>query len=212
MITTIFFDFDGVICDTEPTYFNYKLKKMADMGFPVSKDFLLARIGESFRVMFPREFKVDNPEKYIQEYYNDTGKKDIDYKPLFNQEVIQLLEYCKENHISCYITSNSHHEHLEKILKDLNIIHYFHKIYSNELLKVAKPNPLFYTKIVDDLNINKDEVIVIEDSYHGIKAAKDAELTTIAKTESFFGIDQSLADLKIDLLTEVIELLKEKNA
>ena len=212
MITTIFFDFDGVICDTEPTYFSYKLKKMADMGFPVTKEFLLARIGESFRVMFPREFKVDNPEKYIQEYYNDSGKKDIDYKPLLNQEVIQLLEYCKENKISCYITSNSNHEHLEKTLKDLNIYHYFNKIYSNEILNVAKPNPLFYTKIVDDLNLNKDEIIVIEDSFHGISASIHAGLYTIAKKESFFNIDQSLADTKIDLLTEVIDIIKEKNA
>ena len=212
MITTIYFDFDGVVCDTEPTYFEYKLKKMHNMGFPVTKEFLLARIGESFRVMFPREFKVDNPEKYINEYYNSTGKKDIDFRPLMNKEIIDLLEYCKENNISCYITSNSIHEQLENSLKQIGILHYFKKIYSNELLKVAKPNPLFYTKIVDDLNISKDEVIVIEDSYHGISAAKDAGLYTIAKKESFFNIDQSKADIKIDLLTEVIDIIKEKNA
>ena len=211
MIKALFFDFDGVICDTEPTYFKYKLKKMEDMGFPVTKEFLLARIGESFRVMFPREFKVDNPEKYIQEYYNDTGKKDIDYLPLFNTEIIDLLNYCKQSNLSCYITSNSNHEQLETTLRKLNILHYFKKIYSNELLKVAKPNPLFYSLIVDDLKLNKDEIIVIEDSYHGISAAKDAGLFTIAKKESFFNIDQSKADIKIDLLTEVIDIIKKRN-
>ena len=138
--------------------------------------------------------------------------KDIDFRPLINKEIIDLLEYCKENNISCYITSNSIHEQLENSLKQIGILHYFKKIYSNELLKVAKPNPLFYTKIVDDLNISKDEVIVIEDSYHGISAAKDAGLYTIAKKESFFNIDQSKADIKIDLLTEVINIIKEKNA
>ena len=62
MIKAVLFDFDGVICDTEPQFFEYKLKKMNEMGFPVTREFLLERIGESFRVMFPREFKVDDPE------------------------------------------------------------------------------------------------------------------------------------------------------
>ena len=68
MIKAILFDFDGVICDTEPVNFNYKLEKMHEMGFPVTKEFLLSRVGESFSVMFPREFPhVENPEKYVEE-------------------------------------------------------------------------------------------------------------------------------------------------
>ena len=42
MIKTIFFDFDGVIVNSEPTYFEYKVKKLQEMaiglGMEVEKD------------------------------------------------------------------------------------------------------------------------------------------------------------------------------
>ncbi|MGN1344446.1 MAG: HAD family hydrolase [Traorella sp.] len=212
MITTVLFDFDGVICDSEPVYFEYKLQKMKEMGFPVTKEFLLSRIGESFRVMFPREFHVENPDKYVDEYYRDSKKSDIDYRPLMFPELIDLLQYCQTQNIACYITSNSKQEHLERALKQLKINSYFKKIYTNEQLKIAKPNPLFYQRVIEDLNLAKEEVIVIEDSKHGIAAAKGADLFTIAKKESYFHIDQSQADMQVDLLSEVIDIIKNLNS
>ncbi len=212
MIKTIFFDFDGVIVNSEPTYFEYKVKKLQEMGFPVTREYLLTRIGESVRIILPKLFNVENPEKYIEDYYNDPRKKYIDYRPLMYPELIEVLDYCKENGIKCYITSNSKVEHLKNTCEQLDILHYFDGLYSIETFGVAKPDPLFYTRIVEDLNLNKEEILVIEDSEHGISAAKNAGLYTIAKKEDYFNIDQSYADTIIDLLTEVLDIIKEKNA
>lgn len=211
MIKAVLFDFDGVICDTEPQFFEYKLKKMNEMGFPVTREFLLERIGESFRVMFPREFKVDDPEKYINEYYSGVEHSITNYNKLMFPEVIDLLDYCVSHHLICAITSNSKHERLEAAVKEMNIDKYFSNIYSNESLGVAKPNPLFYTKVLEDLHLLPEEAIVIEDSVHGIVAAKDANIYTIAKKENYFHIDQSYADTQIDKLTEVIDIIEKKN-
>ena len=212
MIKAILFDFDGVICDTEPVNFNYKLEKMHEMGFPVTKEFLLSRVGESFSVMFPREFPhVENPQKYVEEYYSGYKKAHRDYKSILYPEVPELLKYCKQNNITCVIASNSNHARLEKAVKEIELEDYFYKLYSNEKLKVSKPNPLFYTKVVEDLGLNKDEVLVIEDSVHGIEAAVHAGLYTIAKKEYFFNLDQSLANIQIDKHTEVIDIIKQRN-
>lgn len=211
MIKAILFDFDGVICDTEPANFNYKQTKMKEMGFPVTKEFLLERVGESFNVMFPREFKVDDPQKYIDEYYNSYEKANFDYKELVYPEVKPLLEFCKENNILCVISSNSNHKRLEKAIHELEFDDYFYRFYTNEILKVSKPNPLFYTKVVEDLQFNKNEVIVIEDSVHGIDAAVNAGLFTIAKKEDFFHLDQSKANMQIDKHTEIIDYIKKQN-
>ena len=211
MIKAVLFDFDGVICDTEPQFFEYKLKKMNEMGFPVTREFLLKRIGESFRVMFPREFKVKDPEKYINEYYSGVGHSITDYKKLMFPELTDLLEYCTRKHLICAITSNSKHERLEAALKEMEIDKYFYRVYSNESLGVAKPNPLFYTKVLEDLHLSCEEAVVIEDSVHGIAAAKDDGIYTIAKKENYFHIDQSYADTQIDQLTEVIDIIEKKN-
>lgn len=209
MIKAICFDFDGVICDTEPATFNYKLRKMAEMGFPVSKEFLLARVGLSFREMFKREFSVENPQQYIDEYYNGNEKRNIDYKSIMYPEVPLLLEYCKQNNIRCVVTSNSNHERLVRAIQDLELSDYFENIYSNEHMKISKPDPLFYTTVVEDLKLNKDEVMVIEDSYTGIQASHNANLFTVAIKENFFNIDQSNADVIVEKHSQIIEILKK---
>lgn len=211
MIKAIFFDFDGVICDTEPVFYDFKKKKMAEMGFPVDDDFLMKRIGESFRVMFPREFKVEDPEKYIKEYYASDELNHLDYRPFMYPELIELLKYCKKHEILCAITSNSKQDRLEKVTVQLGIHDYFSALFSSDLLKVAKPNPQFYTAIATKLHLKQDEILVIEDSTHGIEAAVHAGLFTVAKKEYRFGMDQSLANRSIDLLTEVIPIIEEIN-
>ena len=212
MIKAVLFDFDGVICNTEPKFFEYKLWKMNEMGFPVTREFLLERVGESFRIMFPREFKVENPEKYIHEYYSGMGDSINNYNELMFPELIDLLEYCDAHGILCAITSNSKHERLISAAKQMNIYSYFKHIYSNESLGVAKPDPLFYTKVLENLGIDSKEAIVIEDSTHGIAAAKKAGIFTIAKKESFFHLDQSYADAQIDKLTEAIDFIEKANS
>ena len=126
-------------------------------------------------------------------------------------ELTDLLEYCTRKHLICAITSNSKHERLEAALKEMEIDKYFYRVYSNESLGVAKPNPLFYTKVLEDLHLSCEEAVVIEDSVHGIAAAKDAGIYTIAKKENYFHIDQSYADTQIDQLTEVIDIIEKKN-
>lgn len=210
MIKAILFDFDGVICNTEPKFFEFKLWKMNQMGFKVTREFLLEHVGESFRVMFPREFKVEDPDKYVKEYYDGVEQMNIRYDQLMYPELIDLLKYCKSHHIRCAVTSNSKQERLEAALKKMNIESYFEKVYSNEKLGVAKPDPLFYIRVIEDMGLKKEEAIVIEDSVHGIKAAKNAGLYTIAKKENYFHLDQSYADRQIDKLTEVITILEKQ--
>lgn len=211
MIQAVFFDFDGVICNTEPIFFEFKLKEMAKLGYPVKKEFLLKHVGESFRVMFPREFHADDPDSIIESYYTDMEHLSIDLKELMYPDLIELLDYCKSQNLTCAITSNSKQERLVKAVQTLNIKEYFCQLYSNERLGVAKPDPLFYKKVLDDLHLNPYDAIVIEDSAHGIYAAKGAGIYTIAKKETYFGIDQSKADIQVDHLSEVIGILKTLN-
>lgn len=211
MIKAIFFDFDGVICDTEPAFFEYKYNKMNEMGYPVTREFLLDRVGESFRVMFPKEFKSDNPEAVIEEYYDGVDKNITDYPSMIYPTLLQLLDYCKTQNIMMYVTSNSKHHRLLHALSDMKIDSYFKAVYSSEMLHIAKPDPLFYEKIAVLEHLKKEEVIIIEDSSHGISAAKNAGFFTIAKAEHYFGIDQSMADLQIEEHKEIINILEKMN-
>lgn len=208
MLKAVFFDFDGVICNTEPSFFEFKLQEMAKLGFPVTREFLLKHVGESFRVMFPREFKVDNALEIIHKYYSDMENENINYASLMYPELLDLLKFCKENNLICAITSNSKQSRLEKVTVELNIREYFDELYSNERLGVSKPNPLFYTNVCKQLNIQPEEALVIEDSTPGIHAAVHANIKTVAIAENYFNLDQSEAHYIVNQHSEVIDIIK----
>lgn len=207
MIKAILFDFDGVICDTEPIYFEFKLDKMQRMGLHVSREWLMKFVGENFKTMILREYESDNKEAIIQEYFEEFDKLYIDYQKALYPKVFEFVAYCQNKGIKCYICSNANRIKMESAISQLNLNARFDHIYTSYQLGVSKPNPEFYTKILNDLNLTNEEVIVIEDSTKGIKAAKEANIFTVAKKEYYFNIDQSHADYHIDDFDEIFRLL-----
>ena len=78
-----------------------------------------------------------------------------------------------------------------------------------EQFKESKPNPEIYLHTIKELNVNKDEAIIIEDSPKGILAANRAGIKVLALKDDKFGLDQSQADINIDELNDIIKLIEK---
>jgi beta-phosphoglucomutase len=79
------------------------------------------------------------------------------------------------------IATNANQQSLDKIMQYVPLANFFKEhIYSIDLVnKVAKPSPDIYLFAADKLNINPKFCIAIEDSRHGIAAAKAAGMFCI---------------------------------
>ncbi len=78
------------------------------------------------------------------------------------------------------VVSNSAKDYVELALEKLEITHHFNgRIYSAEMVAKGKPDPGVYLLALEKLSLNKDEVLVVEDSVAGVTAAKAAGLRTI---------------------------------
>lgn len=207
MIKAILFDFDGVICDTEPIYFEFKLDKMKRMGLDVSREWLMNYVGINFKTMIIQDYEADNKDEIIDIYFKEFDEFVVDYKQALYPDVLDFISNCRKQGIQCYICSNANKLKMESAISQLDLYEHFDDIYTSYNLKVSKPDPRFYQVILEDLNLKNDEVVVIEDSTKGIEAAKNAGIYTIAKKEYNFKMDQSYADARFDTYDELKQLL-----
>lgn len=116
----------------------------------------------------------------------------------------QLIEQLKDSGIKLGLASSSSREFIEMILKSLNIIDKFDVILSGEEVKKGKPAPDVFLKTADLLGVNPCDCIVLEDSEHGITAAKAAGMKCIAYENPNSGNqDLSLADAVVKTLVKI---------
>jgi HAD superfamily hydrolase (TIGR01509 family) len=82
--------------------------------------------------------------------------------------------------IKTAVSTSASKERTYKMLNDFGLLDRFNQIVTADDVNEAKPNPRIYEETLKRLNISREEVIVIEDSESGIKAAKAAGIEVIA--------------------------------
>lgn len=88
-----------------------------------------------------------------------------------NWEIPKAISKLKDAGHLIYVASNSVTDTIIACLQKLKIDHLIDKVFSNQDVKVAKPNPEIYLKCMADASVSPDETLIIEDSKHGREAA-----------------------------------------
>ncbi|MEN3013883.1 MAG: HAD family phosphatase [Endomicrobiia bacterium] len=197
----IFFDFDGVIANTEWLHFRAFNQVLKNFNINVSKKeylkeylayddkgcfkkvFLIKQNKEISKAQIKKLIKQKNRILMKQlktngfEFFPDTLKFINNIKKLYN---IQLC-----------IVSGALKQEILYILKKLKIQKMFSIIVSAEDVKNGKPSPEPYivakNKLEKKLNkkIKNEQIYVIEDSINGINAAKAAGFITIGVAHTY---------------------------
>lgn len=164
-------------------------------------------------------------EKYFQKIYEKLGvKRSVSSKLCKNikdeylnitkwhlyPDTEEALEILINNNYINVIISN-HVPELSEIANMLNIGKYFHKIYSSANIGYEKPNKYFYDFIIKDLYANRNNCIVIGDSYDAdIVGAIGANIVPILvrkeNNRNYKWYCRNLENIR-----ETIELIRQKN-
>lgn len=89
----------------------------------------------------------------------------------FNKQLFDDLSKLKSEGYLLACASNALYETVELGLKKLGIFNLFDKVFGNESTKRQKPAPDIYLNVMLNLGIDPQEVLIIEDSFHGRQAA-----------------------------------------
>ena len=192
MIKAIIFDFDGVIFDSEPLHFEACYIVFKKYGITLDYDEYFAHyVGLSDKEIFPKVLSTHQMplqqdeinqliEMKIDTYYEIVNTKN-DLHPI--DGIHEFLAMTHQHHLKIAICSGSKRKEIDIALLKLSngsLKKYFQIIVTIDNLSQGKPSPEGYLYTAKQLNIHPKNCLAIEDSPHGIKAAKAANMEVIA--------------------------------
>jgi len=127
--------------------------------------------------------------------------------------VRNLLNEIKYSELKLALGSSSPKKLINEVISNFDLGNYFKIVRSGENVENGKPAPDLFLKISEELEIKPENILVIEDSHNGVKAAKKAGMNCIGFSNNNSGNqDLSIADLIIEdfskLTLEQIKNLK----
>jgi HAD superfamily hydrolase (TIGR01509 family) len=214
LIKAVIFDLDGVLINTEMFYLELLSKTFAHFGISLTPDQMEELPGAA----------SDLFNKYIERNLASTSVpldqfnahmkylltvEPVPYRELMFEGVDRTIMYLSERHYRLAVASNSRASEIETALSALGLTQYFEFFFSSELFTHPKPSPEVYFGCIERLHLPPESIVVIEDSEYGIKAAKAANLTCIARREERFTFDQSAADYIVDQIPEIVPIIEQ---
>ncbi|MBL4593831.1 MAG: hexitol phosphatase HxpB [Flavobacteriales bacterium] len=215
MIKAVIYDMDGVIIDSEPLWREAIIFTFNNVGLDFNED--KCRITQGMRLIEVVEYwyaKTPWNGKTVEEVEADLLKKVTELiieKGKEMEGVATSLNHFKAKGYKIALASSSALSLIDTVLKQLNIEDEFEVVNSAEYLDYGKPHPEIFIKTAQHLNVKPMDCLVIEDSFHGVLAAKSAVMKVIAIPEEKYHNDArfSIADYNIKSLTEIEQLTFE---
>lgn len=202
----VVFDMDGILFDTEPIYF-------------AAGDELLRRRGRAMTVELaqkmmgmPGPFAIEilRAEHGLEESAQDLLREELaifvrllDGNLRFMPGVLELLDGLAERGFPLAVATSTHRELTEKLIGSVGWRHRFQFLLTRDDVTRGKPHPDVYLLACDRLGHEPNDVVVIEDSLNGVRAAKAAGCQCVAVPHPLSRtLDFSIADLVADGLND----------
>lgn len=177
----VIFDMDGVIFDSERMVV-ICWKEVADRyGIPDIEAACTACLGlnrEASRAKFKEKYGEDFPyDDYKAQMSALFHEKCSGGRLPIKKGAENLLRELKKRQIPTAIASSTRKEIVTRELTDGGLIGYFDKIICGDMVEHSKPHPEIFLRAASELgrsagkDIDVAHTVVIEDSFHGIRAA-----------------------------------------
>ncbi|MCH8029636.1 MAG: HAD family phosphatase [Candidatus Dadabacteria bacterium] len=224
MLKAVIFDFDGVIADAEPIHLKCFKEVLAREGIELSEnDYYSKYLAYDDRTCFAEVLKAHG-QRYDELILKSLiERKSLLYNDHMKEHIViypGVTELIKELHgrFPLAIGSGALRAEIEYVLQSAGLNDRFSLIVSAEDVEACKPDPEVYVKALTGLEeqntgsyngISPGDCIVIEDSIHGIEAAKRAGMKCLAVTNTYSEQKLRRADMIVGSLEDVgIEMLE----
>ena len=173
----VFFDLDGVLVEAKLIHYD-ALNEALPEGYEISwKDHLSIYDGLKTNQKLEMLHERQGLSKSVfQDVWN--RKQDLTQEKLKNLapsgELHRVFKSLKDQGIRVAVCSNSIRATVVTVLSKLGIIELVDLFVSNEDVSNSKPHPEMYWKAMVQFNLNPSEVLIVEDSPHGLKAATNS--------------------------------------
>jgi beta-phosphoglucomutase len=177
----VVFDFDGVIVDSHAVHQRAWRRFLESVGTSVSDEQLRFVLDGRKRDDILRHFLGNLDSDKLHEYGHQ--KEQIFRSEAANVQVIEgllaFLEDLEEARLLLGIASSGSRSRVEFLLGRLALRQRFRVVVTGDEVESGKPNPELFLRAAQDLQIDPTELVVLEDAFSGVKAAKAAGMRCV---------------------------------
>ena len=210
MLKSVIFDMDGVLVNSEPVHYRAYVEALSRWGKKLTYDEYKKYIGttnaviidgliETFGLPVGRDDFNELMKGYKAALYERDGYPGVAGIP-------ELLKSLKEAGYRLAVASSSPYENIEKATGALGIRRYFDVLVSGESVKNPKPAPDVFLKAAKELGTRPQDCLVVEDSCHGVHAAKRAGMASLGF------VNPDSGDQDLSCATALTEDFRKENA
>ena len=186
--TGAIFDWDGVVVDSSHIHLK-SWKMLADeLTLPLPHDHFERGFGKRNQTIIPDILGWTKNVVLIEKW--GLRKEEI-YREIASSDGIPLAKGSKEflqqlhpEKFRCGIGTSTERRNVELAIKQHDLSNFFSACACSEDVKIGKPNPEVFLKAAEGLSIDACRCVVFEDSPHGIEAAQNAKMKSVALTTS----------------------------
>jgi HAD superfamily hydrolase (TIGR01509 family) len=213
MISTVIFDLDGLIADTEPLHCRAYQMAFAERGVGLNANEYAehwVRNGKGIvdwvegrgLAVDPHGLRVRKSEHYL-------ALLESSLRPM--EGALELLD-ALQGIRRMALASSSYRDAIDGVLAGLRIAPYFEAIVSGLDVVNVKPSPDIFLKAARDLAVDPSECLVLEDAEKGVIAAHRAGMRCVAVPNDFTKhhdfsmatrVCSSLREVNFDFLREL---------
>jgi HAD superfamily hydrolase (TIGR01509 family) len=181
MIKLVIFDLDGVLVDAKEIHYESlnKAINLIDGNLIITREEHLTKYdglptNVKLNLLTKEKGLPEDKHNYIWEMKQKLTSDVIKETLSESVRLKNVLKKLKKDGYKIYVASNSIRESIKLMLYKTGLIEYVDHYLGNEDVKYAKPHPEIYLRCMVHAGVKPNETIVVEDSFHGRKAAIDS--------------------------------------
>ena len=182
------FDWDGVVVDSSHIHLKSWEMLAEELDLPLPNDHFERGFGKRNQTIIPDIFGWSKNVELIEKW--GLRKEEI-YREIGSSDGIPLAKGSKEflerihpEPFRCAIGTSTERKNVELAIKQHDLSDFFSASACSEDVQEGKPNPEVFLKAAAGLSISPAQCVVFEDSPHGIEAAQNANMKSVALTTS----------------------------
>ena len=208
MITTVIYDMDGLLLDTEPLWGESMLRiagknniNITGKQFKETTGLRIYEVTDHWAIHYPWEGKAarEVADEILEDIIDSSKKHGMVLKG-----VEQSLQLLRKNNYKIGLASSSAKRMIDELIAHFGLTHYFDVITSADAVELGKPHPAVFLHCAQLLGSKPHECLVLEDSVNGMIAGKAARMKVVVVPDAAHFNDPrfAIADAKLNSLEE----------